>query len=355
MGTRFAAGSEGRGTGEADGSLRFELLGPIRAWHGDDELDLGSPQQRAVLAILLLAEGRQVSMRFVVDAVWGGDPPRTAPGTVRTYISRIRRSFDPFTTARGGELLTSIGYGYAFQLDGAIVDVNLFTRHVEEGRLAKRRGDTESAGRLLGNALQLWRGVPLAGFQGPYADAQRTRLGELRMGAVEDQLGLNVESGDHPGAIAELRRLLAEHPMQERLSELLMLGLYRAGRRAEALSVFADSERLLREELGVDPGPALQRMHRRILRADRGLAPTDAEAVNTLPRSKPPAQLPQPDEQFTGRPEVLDAIVSALGRPTPPAVVTVSGMPGIGKTELADARWCACTEMDAAHPTRSAA
>ena len=321
--------------------LRFEVLGPVRAWHGDTELDLGSPQQRAVLAVLLLSQGWQVPVDVMVDAIWGDDPPRAAAGTVRTYISRIRRSLDQVTGNLATGLIASIGDGYALATDSVTVDIDRFTRHVADAQEARRQADTALAAALLREALGLWRGVPLAGIQGPYADSQRTRLAELRMAATEDRLAMDIESGGELAAIAELRSLLDEHPLREKLSELLMLALYRAGRQADALAVFGGMRRLLRDELGIDPGPALRDMHERILRADSGLGAGARADVAMTADPRPvevpviPDQLPPPHPDFTGRAETLDEIVAALTDGEDAPVVTITGMPGIGKTALA--------------------
>src|ERR1700678_471443 len=149
--------------------LRFEVLGPVRAWHNDTELDLGSPQQRAVLAVLLLSQGWQVSIDGLIDALWGQDPPRAARGTIRTYIARIRRCLGEVTDHRGHDLVQSVGDGYALQPGSVTVDLDVFALHLQEARLARRGEDTALAASLLGKALALWRGVPLAGVPGPYA------------------------------------------------------------------------------------------------------------------------------------------------------------------------------------------
>jgi DNA-binding SARP family transcriptional activator len=332
-------GSASQTAAEAMPHLRFEILGPVRAWHKDTELDLGSPQQHAVLAILLLAAGRQVAVDILIDAIWGQAPPRSALGTVRTYISRLRRCLDPVTGERGADVLRSVGSGYIFQT-GATVDLELFTAQVQQAQLTRDQGDLTLATEQFGQALELWRGMPLAGLAGPYADSQRARLLELRMAAVEDRLSLAVESGGHPDAIGELRALRDEYPLRERLSELLMLALYRAGRQADALAVFADSRRLLLDELGIEPGPALRAVHERILRADSSL--TSKRAARP---AAPPAQLPPPLPDFTGRADLLGAIAACAANDTAPSVVAITGMPGVGKTVLA---------ITAAHAARAA-
>ena len=238
------------------------MLGPVRGWHGDTELELGSPQQRAVLVMLLLARGRQVSLDGLIDGLWEGDVPRSAAGTVRTYVSRLRRRVNS---------IESIGDGYVLRLGSAVLDLDEFEQWLSEGRGVQGRHDAARSARLLRDALGLWRGTALAGIPGPYASSRRVPLTELHLAATEEKLAADIALGDHAGAIAELRSLLAEHPFRERFTELLMLALYKSGRQSEALYLFNDVRHRLGEELGVDPGPSLQTMHRRVLQADRGL------------------------------------------------------------------------------------
>ncbi|MGH3395659.1 MAG: BTAD domain-containing putative transcriptional regulator [Streptosporangiaceae bacterium] len=323
--------------------LRFALLGPVRAWRGDAELSLGAPQQRAVLAVLLLAEERQVSQGTLVDALWGGEPPKAARSTIRTYVSRLRRCL---AVGQGGpEMIESVGDGYVLMLRSATVDLTGFAQRVREAHEAGQAGDMTRSAALLREALAVWQGVPLAGLPGPYAGAQRARLAELQLAALEDRLALDVELGRHAAAAPELRSLIAAHPTREKLSELLMHALYRAGRQAEALDVYARTQRLLNEDLGIDPGPALREMHQRILQMDEDLigavsAPprTEREAWPPAPVTRP-AQLPADLPAFAGRRTELarlDALLAAAGpgRLAAPIAV-IDGMAGIGKTALA--------------------
>jgi DNA-binding SARP family transcriptional activator len=247
------------------GEVRFEVLGPVRGWHGDTELELGSPQQRAVLAMLLLARGRQVSLGVLIDGLWEGNVPRSAVGTVRTYVSRLRRRVDS---------IESIGDGYVLRLGSAVLDLDGFEQLLSEARAAGDCHDAARGARLLRDALGLWHGAALAGIPGPYADSRRVPLTELQVVATEEKLAADIALGEHAAAIAELRALLAEHPFREGLTELLMLALYKSGRQAEALYVFDSVRHGLREELGVDPGPSLRTMHQRVLQADRRLMDT---------------------------------------------------------------------------------
>lgn len=317
--------------------LRFELLGPLRAWHGSLELELGSPQQRAVLAALLLAHGRHVSLGALIDALWGERPPRHASSTVRTYVSRLRRCLDLGVSRQGHEIIKLVGDGYTLRLGSAVLDLDNFGKLVSDAQKADLTPDAARAAGLYRDALALWRGVALAGIPGPYAGSQRARLGELRAAAIEGGLAVDIDSGGHLAAVPELRVLLAAYPLREKLAELLMLALYRSGRQADALAVFDSSRRLLRDELGIDPGPSLREMHQRILRADGRLAALAGTGHRRAigPAPSPPSLLPSALADFTGRAGDLAAIVQVLlGRTTAP-VVAISGMPGIGKTALA--------------------
>jgi predicted ATPase/DNA-binding SARP family transcriptional activator len=307
--------------------LRFAVLGPVRAWRGDTELDLGSPQQRAVLAVLLLAEGRQVSLGALVDALWGQEPPKAAVGTVRTYVSRLRHCLATSAASGTDEMIESAGDGYALPLRSAVLDLNLFLGTVRDAQAAGHAGDAGRAAALLGDALGLWQGVPLAGIPGDYAESQRVRLSELQMAAIEDRLALDVELGGHVAAATELQNLLASHPMRERLAELLMLALYRSGRQADALAVYGGTRRLLSEELGIDPGPALGEMHQRILQTDESLI-CSAECDGGGPAA------PSPVTALVGRDDDIEQVSGLLTRQDRRLVV-LTGAGGIGKTRLA--------------------
>jgi DNA-binding SARP family transcriptional activator len=265
--------------------MKFEVLGPVRGWLGDRELELGAPQQRGVLAMLLLARSRQVPVHALIEGLWLRDAPRSAAGTVRTYVSRLRRQLAADGAVRAGCLITSTGDGYSLQLGSAALDLDQFEDWLSAARAAGRRQEQARAAALLRGALKLWRGSPLAGIPGPYADSHRVRLLELHLAAEEERLALDIATGEHVAAVAELRALLADHPFREGLSESLMLALYKAGRQADALTAYDTVRCGLRDELGVYPGSALQEMHQRILRADDQLMATAPQHVG--PRREP--------------------------------------------------------------------
>ncbi|GAA0925716.1 AfsR/SARP family transcriptional regulator [Nonomuraea longicatena] len=286
-------------------SLRVAVLGPVRAWTGSSEADLGSPQQRLVLAALALAQGRTLSRAQLADVLWGAaEPPRSAVGVIRTHVSRLR-------AVLGHASVVSAGDGYA--LGPAATDVADFDAHAADGRLRE--------------ALDLWQGEALAGLPGEYAAGRRVWLAERRTTVLESLLEDEVGRGRHAECLAELTALRAEHPLRERLTGLLMRALHAAGRRSEAAGVYADTRRLLDERLGVEPSRALSETYREIVAADPVRAPEARRPV--------PAQLPAAITDFTGRAALVEELTRALRPGAALAISALSGLGGIGKTALA--------------------
>ncbi|MFE5089641.1 BTAD domain-containing putative transcriptional regulator [Streptomyces sp. NPDC056638] len=314
----------------ADGTyLRFSVLGPVRAWRDGEALPSGSPQQRALLTALLLRDGRTATASELIDAIWGEEPPSQALAAVRTYASRLRKVLDPQT------LISDAG-GYAIRTRNDAFDLTMAQELVAEAEKARAGGDRAQARSLFSKALGLWDGETLASVPGPYAENQRTRLEEWRLQLTETRLDLDLEVGCHAEAVSELTALTAAHPLRERLRELLMIALYRSGRQAEALAVYADTRRLLADELGVDPRPELSQLQQRILQADEELArPADEPVPAAAPLR--PAQLPATVPDFTGRAsfvrELGDRLATAEGSVM--AVSALAGIGGVGKTTLA--------------------
>ncbi|MER5255052.1 MULTISPECIES: AfsR/SARP family transcriptional regulator [unclassified Streptomyces] len=318
--------------GNAPEELRphFSVLGPVRAWHGAEHLSMGSPQQRALLAALLLRDGRTATAHELIDALWGDEPPSQALAAVRTYASRLRKVLP------AGVLVSESG-GYAIAVADGALDLGLAEDLWAEAEKARGVGDLCQARSLVNKALSLWDGEPLANVPGPYAETERTRLEEWRLQLLESRLDMDLEVGCHAEAVSELTALTAAHPLRERLRELLMLALYRSGRQAEALAVYADTRRLLADELGVDPRPGLKELQQRILQADPALAEPSAAAPEPAASAVRPAQLPATVPDFTGRAsfvtELSEILSAAEGRVM--AVSALAGIGGVGKTTLA--------------------
>ncbi|WP_345606813.1 AfsR/SARP family transcriptional regulator [Pseudonocardia adelaidensis] len=256
-------------------TFRFELLGPIQARNNDRELNLGTPQQCAVLGLLLLAEGRWVSLERMIEALWGMSPPETASSAVRTYVSRLRG----LLSVCGDECrIRSGGGGYQLPVPSDALDLVEFDRRVRRGRALRESGDRRAAVAELRRALALWRGEALGGARGEYVEAERDRLERLRLLSLQERIELDIELGRHAEVLPDLAMLTRSHPLQERLRELQMLALYRAGRQAEALRVYRDVWELLNSQLGVEPDADLRRLHAQVLRADPALRPCESLA-----------------------------------------------------------------------------
>ncbi len=359
-------GSQGlsseRKVGEAV-ALRVGVLGPVAAWYGDRELPVGQPRQQAVLGILAMRANRVISRGELVDAVWGQDPPVSAEGGIYTYVAGLRRVIEPNRSLRGpGRVLVSSGAGYVLHLVPGQPDAVAFEMDLGRSRQLRKAGDPAGAVNALNSALSLWRGIAFAGVPGPFAETERVRLGELRSAAAEERADVLLSLGRHEEVVPDLSAMVTDHPLRERMRGLLMIALYRCGRHADALRVFQDGRRVLAEELGIDPGGELSRIHQQVLTMDPALAAPDGPAVVTLRsdaglvpddgqrRPQPeamstpvPAQLPLDAPGFSGRHEelsLLQAVLpdqadtgSGIGQTVP--IVVISGTAGTGKTALA--------------------
>ncbi len=258
MGVKGAMGS-----GEP---LRYALLGPVRAWRGAEQLDLGAPRHRAVLAVLLLHANRPVGRERLIQAVWGEPAPAYAVNQLQKYVSALRRVLEPGRGARSTPgILNWTDGGYVLKVEPDGLDLAMFQRRIGMGRGAQALGNAEQAAAELSEALNLSDGPALADVSSAFLDAERDRLAELRTAVLEERIKADLELGRHRKLVPELSRLVAEFPFRESLAALLMLALYRSGRQSDALSTFHEVRRSLLEELGVDPGREVQQMHEKIL------------------------------------------------------------------------------------------
>jgi DNA-binding SARP family transcriptional activator len=245
----------------------FRILGPLEVVDETGPFLLGGLKQRAVLALLLLEAPKPVSTDRLIDALWTEEPPRTAVTSLQNFISQLRKTL-------GADVLVTKSPGYALAIRPEDVDLTRFRSLVATARAATEAG--ERAGRMR-EALDLWRGAPLADFEfEPFAQPEIARLKEERLAVFEERIDADLEAGRHAEIVGEVEALVDRHPTRERLRAHLMLALYRSGRQAEALAIYQDGRRILVDQLGIEPGPDLQQLHGEILRQDAGLRAPDA-------------------------------------------------------------------------------
>ncbi|MDX6215413.1 MAG: hypothetical protein QOG99_997, partial [Frankiales bacterium] len=321
--------------------LGVQLLGPVQAWRDGRELELGGPMQRAVFAVLVLRVGRVVSRSELIDALWTA-APASAGGNVHSYISGLRKVLEAVASRR--DVLVSTGSGYVLRLADETVDVRVVDSAWQRAHIAHAVGDGAAVVTELEGGLALWRGVPLAGLEVPFAEAERARLAELRLSMVQLRAEVLLELGRASDAVAGLQEVVLAEPLRERLAALLMLALYRGGRQADALAVFDHARRSLGEDLGVVPGPELRLLQQRILRSAPDLMTGRVAAGSVVPgavkvstRGTIPAQFPIQVTGFVGRVEESATLSKwcAADQEGKRAVLLVTGPGGVGKTALA--------------------
>ena len=277
--------------------MEFRLLGPVEAVDGDDVVALGAGRRRALLALLLVHRNELLSAERLIDELWGETPPPTAAKSLQVHVSQLRKALRAAGDASNGDRLVTRGHGYALRVGPDEVDSERFERLAGEGQRSLEAGDPGRARARLEEALELWRGDPLADVAyEPFAQHEIARLEELRLVALAARVDAALALGRHAETVGELEALARAYPLRERFRAQLMLALYRCGRQADALAAYRDARELLRDELGIEPGPELRELEGRILRQDPDLA---------VPRptvSGPPEVSPSPSAPPAGSP-----------------------------------------------------
>ncbi|TMR92323.1 BTAD domain-containing putative transcriptional regulator [Nonomuraea basaltis] len=303
--------------------MRFGVLGPLAVWTTDGRpVRIPDAKVRALLADLLVYEGRLVSSDRLIDDLWGERLPRNPTGTLHSRVSQLRRVLESAESGGRG-LVVSQPPGYLLRLEPEAVDAGRFASLVGRARAAV---NVRERAKLLADALALWRGPAYADFADEdFARPVAARLEEEHLAALEEHAEARLALGEHGWLAGELGDLVARHPLRERLRALHMRALSRAGRQSEALESYADLRERLADELGLDPGPKLVAVHEAILRQDPALEGT---AVAARQRTNLPAAL----AELIGREQAVSHVRTLLesGR-----LVTLTGAAGVGKTQLA--------------------
>jgi DNA-binding SARP family transcriptional activator/streptogramin lyase len=243
-------------------AIEIRLLGPLEVSVDGEPVELGSPQQRTLLALLALRTGSAVRLTAIEDVLWEDEPPPSATKVVQTYVSRLRKLL-------GADSIKFAPSGYTLDA-GVSVDAVRFRELLER--------------REFGQALALWRGSALSDVPALAADARQ--LDDFRVSAIEEQIAAELDRGEGPALVPELETLVADHPTRERLLGQLVLALYRSGRQADALTAYRSGREVF-IELGLEPGPALRELELRILRHDPTLSPVAPGAHGSLVRRRP--------------------------------------------------------------------
>ena len=306
--------------------MQVQLFGELEAEHAGVPVPVRGAKQRALLALLALRPGRPVSADRLIDVLWGDGQAAHPANALQAQIGQLRRTL-------GAAAILTTEAGYALDVGPGDVDVVRFEQLAAQGRHLFEEGETALASTTLGEALRLRRGEPLADFTyAGFFDAERTRLDELILVAIETRVEADLMLGRHGELVGELEALCREHPLRERLWELLMLALYRAGRQAEALRAYTDARDRLVDELGIDPGPALRELEARILAQDPSLAAAGPAGLEAVAAPMATGNLREQLSSFVGRTAELEELSEAVRSSR---LVTLTGPGGVGKTRLA--------------------
>ncbi|MGW0434872.1 BTAD domain-containing putative transcriptional regulator [Micromonospora sp. NPDC003197] len=340
--------------GESDGSggeserrwyagavgVEFRVLGRPEVRHDGLNLDIGPPKQRSVLSALLFSTNEAVSTERLVESVWW-QPPLAAGSNLRSYLAGLRRILH-LPGEYDSRLYTERAGGYRISVRPGELDLDRFDELTRQGERALQTGGLATAADHLERALRLWRGRALDGVTyGPALQAMVTRVEERRLVVAEEWAQARLDLGQPEAVTADLRGLVREHPLRERLWAHLMLALHRSGRPSEALAVYAELRTVLAGELGVDPAPEVRRLHQQIL---QGAAVVDHPKVDSRPTVgveptvATPRQLPAGTSTLYGRATELarlDKLLSGNETRRGPILVAVDGVAGVGKSALA--------------------
>ena len=262
--------------------LYFGLLGPVVAERDGDALRLRGPKQRAMLAMFLLSANQVVSRDRLTEGLWGSRLPEGIDHALDAQVSMLRRTL----SAAGAPALRRQAPGYLLGVDPESLDITRFDRLVDEGRVLRALGQPQEAARVLRQALELWRGPALSDVRAaPFASGAALGLEERRTDALEERIEADLDGGQGSELVAELERLVAAHPMRERLLSALALALYRAGQQSRALDALSSARHRLAQELGIDPGLSVRELERRILRHDPALLPHTRSSATVAPET----------------------------------------------------------------------
>ncbi|WP_123965768.1 BTAD domain-containing putative transcriptional regulator [Streptomyces sp. TLI_185] len=312
------------------------MLGPTRAWRGTTPLDLGPIKRQAVLAALALRPGVELSHGRLLDDVWGEEPPSGGHKVLPTHVNSLRRALDPDGTPHTESVIRSGKGWYRLVAEAVWLDTADLAERVEEARRTMAARELSAATDQFTEALALFRGEPLAGLPGPFAELERNRLLERRRTARVARLECLLALGRHADALDDLAVLSPSDPYDESLAALRMRALYGGERQAEALKVYQDVCEYLREELGVSPGDELRRVHQSVLRRD-----DEALLGGPAPLSVRPSlhrrsinELPGEAGQLVGREAELAQLTAPPAATGSVSVMTVDGPAGVGKTAL---------------------
>ena len=305
----------------ANTAVVFRVLGPLEVWFDGAPVKIGGARQRALLAMLLLNANRVVSREQLIDELLGDARPETADHTLRVQVSRLRTVID--LPGAPEPRLVRQAPGYRLRVDSGELDLDVFEELLAQAHRATQIGDHELASRTLREAEALWRGRPLADLDSkPFAQIEIERLAEMRLVATEDRVDADLALGRHRQVVPELERMVAEHPLRERVRGQAMLALYRSGRQADALAAYRTGRARLVDQLAVEPGPALRGLERAILRQDAALDPPESEsprpsgvpAANDEPKLVAPSPHPPASDRrgrFRVRVTVAVAVAAA--------------------------------------------